>query len=176
MENLAKAIVEQRRLREAPLPTKEEIIQQAVTELRAILPPKPQLASKKAEESDEQKNKRDYLLKSVLAKTDKQHPETDREFINHIPEIHLSWSALAMLCSNTNLLEVYAKVITSIYSNAHSSEQEHIWLAMDNEELIKFLSLGGMQWSRGAINMIEKQYPTVYKRIFAPARPNTFFD
>jgi len=175
MESMVKDMLEQKRKREAPLPTKEELLEQAVKELKAMLPKNPQLAAKKKNENPALTDERECMLKAVLADIDRMHPEQDAGFIAHIPDMHLSWSAMATICKNSSLLEVYAKVIADIYKNAHTIEQEHIWLAMDSEPLIKQLSLGGIEWTDYAKRKIERQYPKVYQRLYAPQPPMGFF-
>lgn len=177
-ENLVEAMMEQKRKREAPLPTREDFIELAVEELKALLPKNPKLANKRANESDELRNERDRMLKNILANTDSSHPEQNHDFITHIPEMHLSWPTLATICKNSNFLDVYAIIVSALYKNNsnHSAEQERIWLAMDSEELIRHLSIGGMEWSRSSKLMIEKQYPVTYNRLFAPKHYVGFFD
>lgn len=175
MESMVKDMLEQKRKREAPLPTREDYIEQAVKELKALLPKNPKLASKKTDEKEAVIAERERVLKAVMAKVDTNHPEQDADFIAHVPEMHLSWSAMIMICKHHTLSEVYAKVIATIYKDAHTIEHEHIWLAMDNETLIKQLSFDGLNWTDYAKRVIEKQYPTLYQRLYAEERPMGFF-
>ena len=175
MKSFANDILEQKRKREAPLPTKEDILEQAVTELKALLPKNPQLAAKKKNENPALTDERDCMLKAILSKVDCTHPEQDTDFIAHIPDMHLSWSAMMTICKHNALSEVYAKVISNIYKNAHTIEHEHIWLAMDCENLITQLSFGGIEWTDYAKRKISEQYPEIYQRLYAPQRPYGFF-
>ena len=175
-ENLAQAMMEQKRKREAPLPTREDLLIASINNLRSMLPAEPKLVAKSNNESPQQKESRDLMLKKILSQV--SEPEKDMSFIAHIPEMHLSWSAMVAICQKPSLLNIYTSVITEIYKKAacHTKEQEHIWLAMDSEDLITLLSKGGMEWSRSSKLMIEQQYPTVYNRIYAPTRCYTFID
>lgn len=175
MKSFVNDILEQKRKREAPLPTKEDILEQAVTELKAMLPKNPKLASKKTDEKEAVKDERERVLKAIMAKVDTNHPEQDAEFIAHVPEMHLSWPAMMIICKHHALSEVYAKVIADIYKEAHTIEHEHIWLAMDCEALIKQLSFGGIEWTDYSKRVIEKQYPKLYHRLYAAQQPTGFF-
>jgi hypothetical protein len=46
---------------------------------------------------------------------------------------------------------------------------------MDSEPLIKQLSFGGIEWTDYAKRKIEKQYPKIYQRLYAPQPPMGFF-
>lgn len=177
MKNLVESMMEQKRKREAPLPTKEDFLEQAVKELKAMLPKNPKLASKKTNEKEAVKDERERLLEAILAKVNYRHPEQDPDFIAHIPEMHLSWHAMIAICKSPSLLEVYAKVISDIYkeAEAHTIEQEHIWFAMDCEALIIQLSFDGIEWTDYSKRVIEKQYPKLYQRLYAAERPTGFF-
>ena len=176
-ENLVEAMMEQKRKREAPLPTSEDLLNEAIKNLKTLLPKTPKLIAKNNSESEATRGSRDKMLTEILSHA-KASPEKDMDFIIHIPEMHLSWPAMQAICKAPTLLDIYITVITEIYKDAdrHTKEQEHIWLAMDSELLIRRLSERGMEWSRSSERMIEQQYPSVYKRVYASTRPYSFFD
>ena len=116
-------------------------------------------------------SERNIKLKEIVIKTNKTFPEEDEEFLNHIPQMHLSWPALTMLNKEKHMVEIYALVIVKIYNGTLPLEIEQRLLGLEDADyLLISITNAGHNWSSRATTIMERQHPKAYNRIFEQRR------
>jgi len=158
-QNFVQDIINQRRELEKEPPTLDELTEKAATAY------KEKNGKKLPTIHPKDKEALSALLKKIINETNSLYPEKDETFLSHIPEMHLSWSAIAAINRSSSLSKIYAMVMTKIYDNQIPFEIEKIILALDEPELIKQLHAAGHKWSSRAQTIMSKLHPQTHRLI-----------
>ena len=117
------------------------------------------------------------LIKLVTRAT-RTVPEADEEFLEAIPQMHNSWTAIGIINGNTHLQKIYALVMMSLYKGNIPYEVEKRIICLDNvDSFILTLTNTGQNWSHKAQSIMRSQHKDLHYRLFeAPPSYSTFMD
>ena len=167
--SIADDILRKKREFEAEPPTLDEIAEKTAQSYRLNRNFKESAIDLRNEES------LDEFLKKVAQQTSKSSPEKDEKFLQCIPKMHRSWSAMEEISRNSHMAKMYALVMTKIYEGNIPFEIEKIITVLDETELISQLKSAGLNWSPRAQRLIEKFHPKMYDRLFTECHQPTGF-
>ena len=159
-KNLVRDIMNARKEREEGLrkKTQDEIAEEFVSKFLANHNGKIPRAKKSPE--------LDAELRKILEHTEPSHPETNPDFMENIPLMHLSWFAMNKIDQHVNMAKIYSLVLTKIYKKNIPFEIEKAILAFDTDDLILLMNKAGLEWSKRAQTVMSRMHPKVYHSTF----------
>lgn len=108
----------------------------------------------------------DATLRKILEHTEPSHPETNPDFMENIPLMHLSWFAMNRINQYKNMAKIYSLVLTKIYQRNIPFEIEKAILAFDTDDLILLMNKAGLEWSKRAQTVMSRMHPQIYSSTF----------
>ena len=109
-------------------------------------------------------------LTTVLQSISSQHssePEIPTEFLQIIPELHNSWTALKKINSDPFFRKIYALFMVTVYKRKIPFEVEKRIICLDNaDKFILTLNSYGQEWSRSAQVVMRSLQPHLHNQLF----------